>query len=345
MVYDSMHHQMVLFGGEDSGGNALNDTWVYDGTTWTLLHPAASPTARLWHSMAFDAAHGTVVLFGGEPLSSPTPTYLGDTWLWNGTNWQEANSPNNPSGRQAPAMAFDAAQSNVVLFGGSGTSGVQQDTWTWNGSAWAAQTTAAVPARRFASMSYDPVHSQVVMFGGDNGSVDLGDTWTWAAGNWTKQTPAHSPSARSSQGQAYDSLRNLTVLFGASGGADTWTWNGTDWTQELTSASPPDRYYVNMAYDTEHSNLVLFGGLLYDEFGDVNDTWKLGYSYTQSWMLLTGATFGPPARFNAASTYQGNAAGAPELCHGNRCEHWIRSPVRRKFERHWGQPAGRHLAV
>src|ERR1022692_1546930 len=64
MVYDPLHHQTVLFGGETSGV-ALNDTWVYNGTTWTQLFPVHSPPARVSAGMAFDAAHGQVVLFGG----------------------------------------------------------------------------------------------------------------------------------------------------------------------------------------------------------------------------------------------------------------------------------------
>jgi hypothetical protein len=36
---------------------------------WTQQHPATSPPARAWPSMAYDAATGTVVLFAGEPAA------------------------------------------------------------------------------------------------------------------------------------------------------------------------------------------------------------------------------------------------------------------------------------
>src|ERR1700691_502766 len=65
MVYDPVHHQSVLFGGADTGGTVYNNTYVYNRATWTLLTPASSPGARLWHGMAFDPFSSTVILFGG----------------------------------------------------------------------------------------------------------------------------------------------------------------------------------------------------------------------------------------------------------------------------------------
>src|ERR1035438_414789 len=41
IVYDSVHNQTVLFGGEDSSGVLHHDTWVFNGTTWTQLNPIA----------------------------------------------------------------------------------------------------------------------------------------------------------------------------------------------------------------------------------------------------------------------------------------------------------------
>src|SRR5690349_24646789 len=51
---------------------------------WTKQHPAASPLARWGASMAYDAATGNVVLFGGSRGSG---NVLRDTWVWNGAIW------------------------------------------------------------------------------------------------------------------------------------------------------------------------------------------------------------------------------------------------------------------
>ena len=77
-----------------------------------------------------------------------------------------------PSGGQPPArtdaaMAYDAADGTVVMFGGEGRSGSLGDTWTWNGSAWTqAHPATSPPALTGAQMTYDPVSHDVLLVGG-----------------------------------------------------------------------------------------------------------------------------------------------------------------------------------
>src|SRR5437667_12879814 len=63
MAYDEVRGNAVIFG----GGTAIpptvfNDTWVWDGTTWTQLFPATSPSARSSSALTYHAARGTAVL-------------------------------------------------------------------------------------------------------------------------------------------------------------------------------------------------------------------------------------------------------------------------------------------
>ncbi len=63
---------------------------------------------------------------------------------------------------------------------------------------------------------------------------------------------------------AYDTSRNLTVLFGGQDGNNTvfnddWEWDGTNWTRQWI-ASPRARYLHAMAYDTVNHHVVMFGG-------------------------------------------------------------------------------------
>src|SRR5947208_12730816 len=63
MVYDDATGQVVLFGGFGTGPSGmLSDTWTWDGTGWTQRTPAHAPPARYQMGMAYDAAHGQVVL-------------------------------------------------------------------------------------------------------------------------------------------------------------------------------------------------------------------------------------------------------------------------------------------
>ncbi|HKU24899.1 MAG TPA: kelch repeat-containing protein, partial [Candidatus Sulfotelmatobacter sp.] len=97
LAYDAAHAQAVMFGGFGYS-TVLNDTWLWNGTNWTQANPANSPSARSAQTMAYDAATGQVVLFGGA-TAPPNSTRLGDTWLWNGTNWTQATPVNSPPAR------------------------------------------------------------------------------------------------------------------------------------------------------------------------------------------------------------------------------------------------------
>src|SRR5437868_5501888 len=89
---------------------------------WTPLQP--SP--RWEHAMAYDAARGVTVLFGGSGGG-----YNDETWEWNGTTWNQRAVP-GPSPRAGHTMAYDAARGVTVLFGGYNGSAYNGETWEWN---------------------------------------------------------------------------------------------------------------------------------------------------------------------------------------------------------------------
>ena len=82
-------------------------------------------------------------------------------------------------------MAFDAARSQVVLFGGVSAGTTFGDTWAWDGTDWTERTPVHSPSPRTGpGMAYDIGRSQVVQFGGGD---SLGDTWTWGGTDWTQR--------------------------------------------------------------------------------------------------------------------------------------------------------------
>jgi len=84
MAYDAATSTVVLFGGDHQIplGLGLADTWAWDGSAWTEQSPATSPSARSAASLAYDAATGTAVLFGGTGGIPGHPTFLRGTWTW-----------------------------------------------------------------------------------------------------------------------------------------------------------------------------------------------------------------------------------------------------------------------
>ena len=84
--------------------------------------------------MAYDAATGTVVLFGGLTLTTHPNA---QTWTWDGTTWTKQAPAVHPRARLRASMAYDAATGTVVLFGGVDLAGPADlpvmlgRTWTW----------------------------------------------------------------------------------------------------------------------------------------------------------------------------------------------------------------------
>ena len=100
--------KLVFFGGVLPGNLAnipptlLGDTWIWDGSAWTQS-TAPGPAPR---DSAMMASYGdTVALFGGQgvPDANDVPSFLGDTWTWNGSQWTQMSGV-GPSPRSMAAM-------------------------------------------------------------------------------------------------------------------------------------------------------------------------------------------------------------------------------------------------
>lgn len=70
-AYDVRRRTIIMFGGYNGG--PLNDTWEWNGTAWTELHPDATPPAQFGHSMAWDGEN--IVMFGGKNGGATSATY------------------------------------------------------------------------------------------------------------------------------------------------------------------------------------------------------------------------------------------------------------------------------
>src|SRR5258708_40161347 len=87
------------------------------------------PSARYAAAMAYDAATGSSILFGGIEA---------------GLEWRDmvlerqrldAGGDHRAKGEARHAMAYDVGRGRVLLFGGFGASPLKNDIWEWDGSA------------------------------------------------------------------------------------------------------------------------------------------------------------------------------------------------------------------
>jgi hypothetical protein len=107
MAYDVNSQRMILFGGRAGPGDSryLGDTWSWDGTNWTELKPAVSPSARQTPGMA-SAADGAL-LYGGTQRG-PNNT---ETWIWDGKAWRQIPTAHTPP---ADATEISVSQGGIL---------------------------------------------------------------------------------------------------------------------------------------------------------------------------------------------------------------------------------------
>lgn len=245
LTYDQAREEVVLFGGMDPISNDdLDETWIWDGTSWARREPAISPPPRSGASMAFDPATQQVLLFGGMDQSGRG---FQDTWLWDGENWNEAHPAVSPPSRTNAGLVTDPELPGVLLFGGEvftlenpRLSQLGHDTWLWTGGAWERARPATSPPANYPSLAYDAARQQIILLiSKPSGEATTSETWTFVDGNWIELQSPNAPFSRYRAALAYDQSRQQVVIFGGYGMSsdasgylsDTWVWDGKDWTQ------------------------------------------------------------------------------------------------------------------
>ena len=276
MVYNLNLESVIMFGGVQYPDRS-QPLFLYNEDNWIRIEPTVSwPSWRCNFAMSYDSIRDVVVIFGGFQGDID---YLGDTWEWDGKNWEQKFPENHPSDRIYQTMIFDVLIGNCLLFGGYEESrNFLNDTWTWNGIDWVEIETDHAPSPRSATMVYDEQRDLVVLFGGtENGWQGLNDTWIFNGEDWMKLTPPDSPPKVYYHSMTYDSARGRCVVFGGaplSGGFldETWEFDGTTWEKITTQRHPLGRGAHAMCYDSIRHRTVLFGGYSWD--GPERDTWE-----------------------------------------------------------------------
>jgi hypothetical protein len=121
MVYDPVSAEVVI----SSGFEGQNDTWGWNGSSWTRKSPSHLPPSSLNHfvQMAYDERlQRTVMLMDNYP-GAP------QTWAWDGQDWTQLSPAQNPTSRAAGGIVYDGVRQQILLFGGDvGITGLT-DTW------------------------------------------------------------------------------------------------------------------------------------------------------------------------------------------------------------------------
>ena len=300
LAYDLFANQILMI-----GGNFTNEFWSLSNNTWTQLTPATLPPARRRGNIGVDTFSGELLLYGGQDGTSSTA--MDDSWLWNGTTWQQLTPTVTPGGLMWHGMAFDSVRSVTVAFGG------RRDLWnqnsyldeTWEFSQTLNQWTQVFsaftpPAATTPALCYHPFLNKIMSFGGKTGASTASDeTWVYD-GVWTQiNTTGVTPPARSGAQLLANFSRTLVVLVGGRDAMnnilnDTWEHDGTQW-REITNIYGgiyPPRAEMAMAHDLMRDRLVSFGGKVANN-GLRNDTWEYGAQWQPFGMGCAGSNGTP----------------------------------------------------
>lgn len=326
MVYDAADREVVLFGGANNSyyasfGPFYNDTWIFKGGNWTPIVPLGSPAPppRVFPSIAYDAAAGQVVLFGGTNLvwytSGCQGQNFGDTWGFSGGVWSRLSglTAAGPVARYGASLAFDPNLNSTVLFGGAiyqcsqNSTSLENDTWTFSSGNWTRLSTGthSPSARVGANLAFDPISNTTDLFGGATGGLPFylgagasNDTWTLTSGHWVQSVAAGPPSGDAAGPLVYDPSEQGVILFGI----PLWSLKNGTWSAFGPSPYPPQMAYPSLTYDAGDGYVLLVGFTDWSGGqGSSSVTWK----YDQgTWTgLTTPQSLSPPWSDGSVTTY------------------------------------------
>jgi PKD repeat protein len=198
MDWDPTLEGIVLAGGYEVDGLATAGTWLFVEGSWENITDsvgglsASPPTA--YGAMAWDVAAQSLVYVGGCAMEQCGVPYDAQWTLGTGGTWQESPSYGNSSGE---SLAYDAADQELIAFGGANATLVQQNaTWSFGDGSWSNMTSSSVgcffqcnlyPSGRVApSMTWDSLTDSILLVGGWNvtSRAYVNDSWTFSGSSW-----------------------------------------------------------------------------------------------------------------------------------------------------------------
>jgi hypothetical protein len=226
------------------------------------------------------------------------------------STWQTLlGTPAGHVARESAAGAYDAARSELLLFGGASSATTDVDILDLTGAAvWSHWAFASPPPSLVgASGAYDESADRMLVFGGQNGVTYSATVWMLDRSGvpvWSPIVTSGGPlPARRDASVVIDAVNNRLIVYGGRDGsgtfADAWALSlGVTpvWTL-LTSSSPAGaRYGQSAAVDAANSRMLVFGGRPASGSAALNDVWAMSLSGSPTWSALAPTGTPPAAR-------------------------------------------------
>jgi len=267
---DTQRGRVIVFGGLSwADPFELQDTWAFDGTTWTELATTRRPAYAA--GMAYDAARDRVVLIQHDPWSYSSAPAV--TWEYDGTDWSDVTSATSTPHIES-AIAYDPVRARTIAVEPPTTVDGGSTTYVYDGVTWEVLPVTASPPRgtqRAGRLVYDEHRGVVVYYDGQ-------DLWELdGTPTWTRVTTTDGPRPRFGAALLYHPVRHAVLLTAgypdAIAANDTWAYDGTTWEQLSPIGGYSGRGDHVMAWLPSDASVVLFGGN--DDWTTRADTWFL----------------------------------------------------------------------
>jgi hypothetical protein len=258
--YDPATRRLVLQVGVTGSGPSRDDaaqTWAWDGTRWTHLHPRTQLPAETSGAMAVDPVSGRLMYMGGDAFhetDANVPSWSPNfgTWLWDGATWERV--ADNPCQGGDPALGVDEATRQLLVnspdirgvhttddLESSGPAWYCTGAFRWTGRSWqAVPTDADLPLPLDAAVAWDPVSRRLIQFGG-SGQDGADETLGYDGERWRKLAPANVPEAGDATAATDESAGRIVVVTENREHENltaTWTWDGTSWVRHIVDEPP-----------------------------------------------------------------------------------------------------------
>jgi hypothetical protein len=233
-AYDGENNQLIIYGGESTDSEPQMWAFSLEDYSWRRLYPTNMPSpGRCNTPLVYDEKSKKIIMFGGMGYDGSFPS---DTWVYDaaGNSWTRMAPNGSPHGRYGHALFYDPVNEAVLMFGGHWFEGSNEgfcpDLWKYDygSNSWTLlEENLPLSAQFWHSYSASSLDGVCTIFGGTNGHELFDETWIYSEGEFTQIAPASHPSTRILAAMAYDSVNNVTLLFGgldyaAGDSADLW---------------------------------------------------------------------------------------------------------------------------
>lgn len=262
--YDMVRQECVFYLSPE------NETWLFDGFYWSQASTMFEMPSIYYNDLICDVANQEMMLYTGVKESIHT-RYSGNTYIWDGTDWEARLAPDRPWRQDMHCMA-DALEGRGVVLLERLTNSLPNDTWELIDHQWVNLNIEGPNTNEVVyRMATDHSRGVVVCYG-------EGQTWEWDGNVWERKYPPNSPPGRLYPVLGYHADCQQLIMFGGNYGEtdfynDTWQWTGDDWIQLHPDNQPPEMCAWDSAYDRKRQRLVLYTGFV-ESFCTINGVWE-----------------------------------------------------------------------